>query len=63
MTAVVTDMTEQEMADPPGIPGSGPGSSVKQMDYIFHELHADGHHALCGVCESRRRHPAGQGDQ
>jgi hypothetical protein len=25
----------------------GPGDQVQS---VFHELHADGHHALCGVC-------------
>jgi hypothetical protein len=34
----------------PGIPGGGPDRSVEQMQYVFHELHADGQHALCGVC-------------
>ena len=27
-----------------------PDGSGEQMHYVFHELHADGHHALCGVC-------------
>jgi hypothetical protein len=44
---------------PPGTPGGGPGSSAEQMDYIFHELHADSRHALCAVCGSRyRQQPA-----
>lgn len=29
---------------------SRPGGSGKQMQYVFHELHADGRHALCEVC-------------
>jgi hypothetical protein len=39
-------------AKPPGAPGR-PDSAVEQMQYIFHELHADGHNALCGVCDSQ----------
>ena len=27
-----------------------PDDSGQQMQLVFHELHADGHHALCGVC-------------
>jgi hypothetical protein len=37
----------------PGIPGGGPDSSIEQMQYVFHELHADGQHALCAVCGSQ----------
>jgi hypothetical protein len=35
---------------PPDIPAA--------LDYIFHELHADRHHALCAVCGSQYRQPA-----
>jgi hypothetical protein len=28
-------------------------SSAEQMDRIFHELHADGCHPLCTVCNSQ----------
>jgi len=28
------------------------------MDHIFHELHADGCHVLCGVCDSQCWPPA-----
>jgi hypothetical protein len=31
-----------------------PGGSVEQMQYVFHELHADYHHALCEVCLEAR---------
>jgi hypothetical protein len=48
------------MANPPGTPVGGSDSSVDQMDYIFHELHADGHHALCTVCGSQYWHPRGK---
>jgi hypothetical protein len=39
-------------ADVTDIAGGGPDGSVKPMDYVFHELHADGRHALCAVCGS-----------
>ena len=32
-----------------------PDGSGEQMRYVFHELHADGHHALCEVCTSQYR--------
>ena len=35
-----------QLPDPPG----RPDGSVEQMRYVFHELHAEGHHALCEVC-------------
>ena len=31
---------------------SRPGGSAAQMQYVFHELHADGRHALCEVCNN-----------
>ena len=31
---------------------SRPDSSGKQMQDVFHELHADGRHALCEVCNN-----------
>jgi hypothetical protein len=37
----------------PGTPGGGPDSSVEQAQYVFHELHAEGRHALCAVCGGR----------
>jgi hypothetical protein len=46
------------MAASPGTPGGGPDSSVEQMHDVFHELHADGRHALCAVCDSQYRKPA-----
>jgi hypothetical protein len=49
----MTDMAGHGMINPPGIPGGGPDSSIGQMDYVFHELHADGRHALCAVCGSQ----------
>jgi hypothetical protein len=42
----------QEMAKPPGTP-DWPDGSAEQMRYVFHELHAEGHHAQCGVCATR----------
>jgi hypothetical protein len=35
----------------PGFPGP-PASAAEQMQDIFHELHADGRHAVCTVCDS-----------
>jgi hypothetical protein len=29
-----------------------PDGSGLQMQYVFHELHADGRHALCEVCNN-----------
>ena len=46
------------MVTSPDTPGNGPGSSVEQMRDVFHELHADGRHALCAVCDSQYRQPA-----
>jgi hypothetical protein len=31
---------------------SRPDRSGEQIQSVFHELHADGHHALCGVCNN-----------
>jgi len=38
-------------------PGSAgrPASVIEQMQDIFHELHADGRHAVCTVCDSQYR--------
>jgi hypothetical protein len=52
VAADMTDIAGQGTANAPGTPDGGPGSSVEQMDYIFHELHPDGRHALCAVCGS-----------
>jgi hypothetical protein len=38
----------------PGSPGR-PTSAAGQMQDIFHELHADGRHAACTVCDSQYR--------
>jgi len=42
-------MAGQETAKLPGTAGR-PGGWFEQMRYVFHELHAEGHHALCEVC-------------
>jgi hypothetical protein len=34
----------------PETPGGEPDGFVVQMQYVFHELHADGRHPLCAVC-------------
>ena len=39
---------------PPDFRGS-PASATGQMQDIFHELHADGRHAVCTVCDSQYR--------
>ena len=39
----------QETAKLPGTPGR-PDGALERMRYVFHELHGDGHHALCEVC-------------
>ena len=46
------DTTGGEMARPPAHPGR-PANAVDQARRIFHELHADGRHASCGVCDSQ----------
>ena len=38
----------------PGSPGR-PASVAEQMQDIFHELHPDGRHAVCTVCDSQYR--------
>ena len=30
-------------------------SAVEQMQHVFHELHPDGRHALCAVCDGQYR--------
>jgi hypothetical protein len=37
---------------PPSPPGR-PASAVEQMQHVFHELHANGRHALCAVCDGQ----------
>jgi len=46
------DGSRHEMIGPPGHRGR-PASAIEQAQRIFHELHADGRHALCGVCDGR----------
>ena len=41
-----------ELARPPASPGR-PASAVDQARHIFHELHADGRHTFCLVCDSQ----------
>jgi hypothetical protein len=48
-TADVHRIAGQVTATLPGPPGR-PVGSFEQMRYVFHELHAEGHHALCEVC-------------
>ena len=44
--------TGGEMARPPAHPDR-PASAVDQAQRIFHELHADGRHTSCAVCDSQ----------
>jgi hypothetical protein len=37
----------------PTDPAGQPASVVEQMQYVFHELHADGRNALCTVCDGQ----------
>lgn len=54
VTADMRDTAGHGMVKPPGTSGR-PDNAVEQVEYIFHELHADGHNALCGVCDSQYR--------
>ena len=39
------------VSDRPGPgPADRPASADEQMQGVFHELHPDGHNALCAVC-------------
>ena len=44
------DGTVGELARAPAPPGR-PASAVDQARHIFHELHADGRHTSCAVCD------------
>jgi hypothetical protein len=46
------DGTGGEIARPPAHPGR-PANAVDQAQHIFHELHADGRHSSCAVCDSQ----------
>ena len=48
------DGTGGEMARPPAHPGR-PANAIDQAQHIFHELHADGRHTSCTVCDSHYR--------
>jgi hypothetical protein len=50
-TSARHDGTRGDMARPPAPPGR-PASAVDQA-LIFHELHADGRHTLCAVCDNQ----------
>lgn len=47
--AAVHHTARPEVAKPPGTLRR-PDSSVGRTQYVFHELHAEGRHALCEVC-------------
>jgi len=51
VTTGTHDGTGGEMARPPS-PLDRPASANDRAQHIFHELHADGRHSSCGVCDS-----------
>jgi hypothetical protein len=55
VTTGLHDIAGQGMVKPPGT-SRRPDSAVEQAESIFHELHADGRNALCGVCDSQYWH-------
>jgi hypothetical protein len=48
------DGARHEMTGPPD-PRRRPASAIERAQRIFHELHADGRHALCSVCDGHYR--------
>ena len=48
------DGTAADLARPPA-PPARPAGAVDQARHIFHELHADGRHSSCAVCDTRYR--------
>lgn len=50
------DRAVPHLARPPR-PRGQPARAVAQAQHIFHELHADGRHALCAVCDGQYRPP------
>jgi len=54
MTTGTHDRAVRHLARAPRPPGR-PARAIEQAQHIFHELHADGRHALCAVCDSQYR--------
>ena len=52
VTASRHNGTRGEMARPPAHPGRR-AHAIDQAQHIFHELHADGRHPSCAVCDSQ----------
>ena len=52
VTASRHNGTRGEMARPPAHPGRR-AHAIDQAQHIFHELHADGRHPSCTVCDSQ----------
>jgi hypothetical protein len=48
------DVASRDTTQRPG-PQGRPASAIEQTQRIFHELHADGRHALCSVCDGQYR--------
>lgn len=55
MTDEMPDIARHGMSKRSATPRT-PVSSAEQTQYVFHELHADSRHALCGVCDSQYRY-------
>jgi hypothetical protein len=55
VTSGVRHTAGRHMPTPPGGLGQ-PDASAGQMQVVFHELHAEGRHALCEVCDNQYRH-------
>jgi hypothetical protein len=53
-TSVVHRIAGQDTAETPGTAGR-PDGSAERMQYLFHELHAEGRHVLCEVCANEYR--------
>jgi hypothetical protein len=55
VTVGVHQTAAQEIVKPPSTLDR-PDGSAEQMQHIFHELHAEGRHALCEVCANQYRY-------
>jgi hypothetical protein len=53
-TSAVRSTADDETGDDQPATTTRPGTAAGQMQYAFHELHADGHHAICAVCNGQR---------
>ena len=51
--AVPSTAADQTGDEQPGA-ATRPGAAAGQVQYVFHELHADDRHAICAVCNGQR---------